>query len=63
VFNDDQQILHFMANADSFKYATIYEDKHEKYLQAEAGSKKGRLIPKGVASLEKIYDLEEWAEE
>lgn len=59
MFGDDQQILPFMSNADTFKDAVIDEDKHEWPLQEEASSKKGHLIPKGVASLEKIHDLQE----
>ena len=34
VFNDGQQILHFMANADIFKDATIDDVEHEASLQA-----------------------------
>eukprot|EP00253_Pinus_taeda_P004886 PITA_04886 len=30
IFNDDQQILHFMDNVDVFKDATIDEDEHDK---------------------------------
>ena len=44
VFNDDQQILHFMANTDIFKDAEIDDDKHEHSLQAEDGNRKGHLI-------------------
>jgi len=29
VFDDDQQILHFMANDDTIKDAMIDEDEHE----------------------------------
>jgi len=32
VFHDDEQILHFMANADVFKDATIDEDINERSL-------------------------------
>eukprot|EP00253_Pinus_taeda_P034817 PITA_34817 len=59
VFNDDQQILHFMANADVFKHAMINDEKNERSLQAEAGNRKGHLITKGVATLENIYELQE----
>ena len=37
IFNDDQQILHFMANAEVFKDATIDNDEHECSMQEEAG--------------------------
>jgi len=48
-----------MANANIFKDAVMDDDEHEWSLQAEAGNMKGLLIIKGVASLEKIYDLQE----
>lgn len=59
IFFDDQQILHFMANANTFKDAVIDEEKHKRSLQAKTSSKKGHLILKGVTSLEKLYDLQE----
>lgn len=59
VFDDDQQILHFMANVDTFKDATVDEKEHHRSLQARTYIKTGHLIPKGVASLEIIYELEE----
>lgn len=59
VFNDDQQILHFMANTNIFKYVATDDDKNECSLQAETGNMKGHLIRKGVATLENIYDLQE----
>ena len=46
-----------MANTDVLKDAMIVEDEHEKSLQSEANDSKGKLIPKGGASLEKLYDL------
>jgi len=46
-----------MANSDVFKDIGIDEDVHEQSLQVGANDKKGNLIPKGVVSLEKIYDL------
>lgn len=46
-----------MANVDVFKDAAIDEDEHEQSLQAGVDDKKGNLIPKGVVSLENIYDL------
>lgn len=59
IFDDDQQLLHFMVNDDTFKDAAIDEDEHEQSLQAGVDIKKGHLIPKGVVSLEKLYDLQE----
>ena len=47
-----------MANVDVFKDAVIDEDEHEQSLQVVADDKKGNLIPKGVVSLEKLYELQ-----
>ena len=58
VFYDDQQIPSFMENANIFKDATIDEEEHEKTLQDAANASKGNLIPKGVMSLEKLYNLQ-----
>lgn len=46
-----------MANSDVFKDAAIDEDEHEQYLPTGDDDKKGNLIPKGVVSLENLYDL------
>lgn len=59
VFNDDQQILYFMANFDVFKDVAVDNDKHKCSLQEKSCNRKGHFITKGVASLEKIYDLQE----
>jgi len=59
VFNDDQWILHFMANADIFKDAVTDDNKHECSLQARANDMKGHIITKSVVSLENLYDLKE----
>lgn len=59
LFVEYQQILHFMANVDTFRDVAIDEDEHERSLQAGADIKKGHLIPKGVVSLEKLYGLQE----
>lgn len=56
-FGDDQQILHFMDNVDAFEDATVNEDEHEQSLQVAVDEKKGNLIPKGVVSLKRLYDL------
>lgn len=47
-----------MANGDVFKDATIDEDMHEQSLQDTPDENKGNPIPKGVVSLEKLYDLQ-----
>jgi len=59
MFDDDQQRLHFIVNTNTFKDAAIDENEHERSLQARVDVKKGHLIPKGVASLENIYELQE----
>ena len=41
-----------------FKDAAIDEDEHKKALQDAANASKGNLIPKGVVSLESLYDLQ-----
>jgi len=46
-----------MTNVDFFKDEAIDEDEHEQSLQAAVDNKKGNLIPKGVVSLEYLYDL------
>ena len=47
-----------MAKNDVFKDATIDEDEHEQSLQSTIDDSKGNLIPKGVVSLKKLYDLQ-----
>lgn len=58
VFNDDQKILYFLANIDIFKDKTINEDKHDKSLQGRAKICDGNPMPKGVVSLENLFDLQ-----
>jgi len=43
----------------SSRNAAIDEDKHERSLQVGMEIKKGQLIPKGVVSFKKLYDLQE----
>lgn len=57
ILNDDQHILHFMENANVLKNASIDEDEHKKALQDEARTSKGKIMPSGVVSFEKLYDL------
>ena len=47
-----------MANIDVFKDAAIDEVKHKQSLQARVDEKEGNLIPKGVVSSRKLYDLQ-----
>lgn len=58
VFNDDQQIFSFMENVDVFKDVAINEDKHEKELWYETRANKENPMPKGMVSLDKLYDLQ-----
>jgi len=47
-----------MVNVHVFKYATIEEDEHEHALQEKSQAPKGNTMPKGIVSLEKLYDLQ-----
>jgi len=58
VFNDDHQIHHFMENADIFKDVAIDEDENDKALREAFEASKGNIIPKGLVSPEKLYDLQ-----
>ena len=51
VFDDDQQILEFLMNDETFKGAIIDDEEHQVEL------KFGNFIPKGVRILEKMFDL------
>jgi len=46
-----------MVSVDVFKDASIDKNEYEQSLQVAAHDKKGNLIPKGLVSLEKLYDL------
>lgn len=46
-----------MDNVDVFNYDSIEEDEHNKILQEAPNTMKGNIIPKGVVSMEKPYDL------
>ncbi len=49
-----------MDNVDVFNYDSIEEDEHNKILQEAPNTMKGNIIPKGVVSMEKPYDLHNW---
>ena len=51
VFDDDQQILEFLTNDDTFKDSVIDDEEHQANLQ------NGNFIPKGVRKLEGMFDL------
>ena len=48
-----------MSNTDIFNDVAVGDDEHKRSLQEEAGKRKCHLITKGVATLEKFYDLQE----
>ena len=52
VFDDDQQILECLTNNDTFKGAIIDDEEHQAKLQY------GNFIPKGVGTLEQMFDLD-----
>lgn len=47
-----------MENAHVFKDLAIDEVKHAKYLQFSSQESEGNPMPKGVVTLEKLYDLQ-----
>ena len=51
VFNDYQHILEFLTNDDTFKDSVIDDEEHQANLQ------NGNFIPKGVRTLEGMFDL------
>ena len=52
VFDDDQQILECLTNNDTFKGAIIDDEEHQAELQYK------NFIPKGVRTLEQMFDLD-----
>ena len=57
VFDDDQQVLEFMLNTEVFKDVVIEEVDHNQSLQEAQGKRKENPMPKGIVSLEKLFDL------
>ena len=53
VFDDDQQIIECLTNDEVFKGAIIDDEEHQ------AEMKYDNFIPKGVRTLEKMFDLNE----
>ena len=51
IFDDDQHILAFLTNKETFKDVVIDDEEHQANLQ------NGNLIPKGVRTLEGMFDL------
>ena len=52
VFDDDQQILECLMNDETFKGAIIDDEEHQAELKFD------NFIPKGVKTLERIFDLD-----
>ena len=51
VFDDDQQIIDFLTNDETFKDSMIDDEEHQPNIQS------GNFIPKGVRTLEGMFDL------
>ena len=52
VFDDDQQILECLTNSETFKGAIIDDEEHQAKLKFD------KFIPKGVNTLERMFDLD-----
>ena len=52
VFDDDQQILECLMNDETFKGAIIDDEEHQAELKYD------NFIPKGVKTLERMFDLD-----
>ena len=52
VFDDDQQILECLMNDETFKGAIIDDEEHQAELKFD------KFIPKGVRTLERMFDLD-----
>ena len=51
--DDDQQIIEFLTNDETFKGAIIDDEEHQAELKFD------NFIPKGVGTLEQMFDLNE----
>ena len=51
VFDDDQQIFEFLTNDETFKESVIDDEEHQANIQ------RGNFMPKGVGTLEGMFDL------
>ena len=51
VFDDDQQIIDFLTNNETFKDSVIDYEEHQANLQS------GNFMPKGVKMMEGLFDL------
>ena len=56
VFNDVEQIIDFLTNDEAFKQSAIDDEEHHENLQ-KGEVTKGNFMPKGVRTLEGMFDL------
>ena len=56
MFDDDEQIIDFLTNKESFKESIIDEEEHLSGLQNEYAIQ-GNFMPKVVRTIEGIFDL------
>ena len=57
MFDDDEQIINFLMNEEAFKESIIGEEEHQLDLQ-NRDMIKGNFMPKGVRTLEGMFDLQ-----
>ena len=57
VFDDDEHIINFLTNEEAFKEYVIDEEERQSDLQNE-DMFKGNFMPKGVRTLEGMFDLQ-----
>jgi hypothetical protein len=60
VFDNDEQIIEYLTNVGAFKDVSIDDEEHEKAMKKcrnDSNNFKGNLIPRGVLTLEKLFDL------
>ena len=56
VFDDDEQMINFLTNEENSKDFVIDDEEHQANLKNKEVTK-GNFIPKGVRSLEGMFDL------
>ena len=56
VFDADEQIIDFLTNDETFKDFVIDDEEHQANIQNEEETK-GNFIPKGVRTLEGMFEL------
>ena len=56
VFDDDEQIIHFLTNDEVFKESAIDDEEHQEDLQ-NGQVTKGNFMPKGMRTLEGMFDM------